>query len=91
YIANAQTGIIRGHVIDKQSEIPLAGATIELLNIEQKIGVITDMDGYFTLKKVPLGRQTIRVSFIGFESITLPNIVVTSGKDAVVNIALIES
>lgn len=91
YIANAQTGIIKGNVIDKQSETPLVGATIELLNVEQNNGVITDIDGYFTLKNVPLGRQRIRVSYIGFESITLPNIVVTSGKDAVVNIALIES
>ncbi|WP_103070708.1 TonB-dependent receptor [Aquimarina sediminis] len=91
YIASAQTGTIKGFVIDKQSETPLPGATIELLNVEQAIGVITDMDGYFTLENVPLGRQMIRVSFIGFESITLPNIVVTSGKDAAVNVSLTEA
>ncbi len=89
--SNAQTGIIKGLIVDKQSETPLVGATIELLNVDQTNGVITDLDGYFTLEKVPLGRQTIRVSYIGFESITLPNIVVTSGKDAVVNVGLIES
>lgn len=91
FIASAQTGIIKGLVIDKQSEGPLVGATIELLNVEQTNGVITDIDGYFTLEKVPLGRQSIRVSFIGFESITIPNIVVTSGKEAVINVALTES
>jgi hypothetical protein len=91
YMASAQTGIIKGLVVDKQSESPLPGATIELLNVEQAIGVITDMDGYFTLENVPLGRQMIRVSYIGFESITIPNIVVTSGKDAAVNVALIEA
>ncbi len=87
----AQTGVIKGLVIDKQSESPLVGATVELLNSEQVNGVITDIDGYFTLANVPFGRQSIRVSYIGFESITIPNIVVTSGKEAVINVALIES
>ncbi|MBQ4819063.1 TonB-dependent receptor [Aquimarina sp. MMG016] len=91
FISNAQTGVIKGLVKDKQSETPLVGATVELLNVEQAIGSVTDIDGYFTLENVPLGRQSIRVSFIGFESITLPNIVVTSGKDAVTNISLVES
>ncbi|WP_299257044.1 TonB-dependent receptor [uncultured Aquimarina sp.] len=90
-IINAQTGTVKGLVIDKQSENPLVGATIELLNTDNTNGVITDIDGYFILQKVPLGRQVIRVSYIGFESITLPNIVITSGKDAVVNVALIEA
>ncbi|SEL37444.1 Outer membrane receptor proteins, mostly Fe transport [Aquimarina amphilecti] len=90
-MGNSQTGVIKGIVIDKQSETPLVGATVELLNANETNGVITDLDGYFTLDKVPLGRQVIRVSYIGFESITLPNVVVTSGKDAVVNVALIEA
>ncbi|WP_108868050.1 TonB-dependent receptor [Aquimarina aquimarini] len=91
YITSAQTGIVKGFVVDRQSEAPLPGATIELLNVEEAIGVITDIDGYFVLENVPLGRQTIRVSFIGFESVTLPNIVVTSGKDASVNVSLTEA
>ncbi|MBW1297427.1 TonB-dependent receptor, partial [Aquimarina litoralis] len=88
---SAQTGTIKGLVVDKQSETPLIGATVELLNTSETKGVITDLDGYFTLENVPLGRQIIRVSYIGFESITLPNIVVTSGKDAVVNVSLTEA
>ncbi len=90
-IIYAQTGIIKGNVIDKQSESPLPGATIELLNNNEIVGVITDIDGHFRLENVPLGRQTIRVSYIGFETITIPNIVVTSGKDAVVTVNLIET
>ncbi|MDC8002722.1 TonB-dependent receptor [Aureisphaera galaxeae] len=86
----AQTGVIKGIVIDKQSEAPLNGATVELLGVEAT-GVITDFDGYFRLDNVPVGRQSIRVGYVGFESITLPNIVVTSGKDAVVTVNLIEA
>ncbi len=87
----AQTGTIRGVVIDKQSEYPLAGATVELLNTTEATGVITDLDGRFVLEKVPLGRQSIRVSFIGYETSTLPELNVTAGKDVAVNVALIES
>jgi len=86
-----QTGIIKGRVLDKQSETPLAGATIELLNTAVATGVTTDQNGYYTIENVPLGRQMIRVSFIGFESITIPNIVVTTGKDAIVNVSLVEA
>ncbi len=91
YSSIAQTGVIKGTVIDKQSENPLMGATIELLNTNIATGVVTDFDGKFILKEVPLGRQTIRVSYIGFESSTIPNLEVTTGKDIVVTVALIES
>jgi hypothetical protein len=90
-IAFSQTGIIKGRVLDKQSETPIVGATVELLNAQIATGVLTDDNGYFLLKYVSVGRQSIRVSYIGFESITIPNIVVTTGKNAVVNVSLIES
>jgi hypothetical protein len=87
----SQTGIIKGRVVDEQSQLPLIGATIELVNAQTATGVITDDNGYYTLENVPVGRQTIRVSYIGFEAITVPNIVVTTGKDAIVNVTLIEA
>lgn len=87
----AQTGTIKGTVIDKQSEIPLIGATIELLEQASNVGVVTNENGQFSLVDVPVGRQKIRVSYIGYESITLPNIEVTSGKDVLLNVSLLES
>jgi len=91
YFSFAQTGIIKGLVIDKQSEQPLDGATVQLLNTETATGVITNFDGRFTLADVPLGRQQIRVSYIGYETLTIPNIEVTTGKDVILNISLLES
>ncbi|MFP2995663.1 TonB-dependent receptor [Spongiivirga sp. MCCC 1A20706] len=91
FFLHSQVGVIKGLVTDKQSEMPLEGATVELLNTETATGIVTDSDGYFRLNNVPVGRQIIRVSYIGFETTTIPNIVVTSGKDAVVNIKLVES
>ncbi|MEO0338159.1 MAG: carboxypeptidase-like regulatory domain-containing protein [Bacteroidota bacterium] len=87
----AQTGVIKGLVIDQQSELPIIGATIELLGDGPTTGVLTDLDGYFVLKNVPVGRNAIRISYLGYKNIDYPNIDVTSGKDVQLNIALEES
>ena len=92
YIAvSAQTGTIKGQIKDEQSDIGLIGVTIQLVGQEVATGVISDEDGYYRLENVPIGRQTILVSYMGFESVTMPNVIVSSGKDAVVDIKLKES
>ncbi|MFN7676001.1 TonB-dependent receptor [Flavobacterium sp.] len=88
-ISFAQTGVIRGTITDKQSEKSIAGATIELLSEPSK-GSTTDEKGNFELSNVPLGRQTIRVSFLGYESSTVPDIDVTTGKDVIISVSLVE-
>jgi hypothetical protein len=85
----AQTGVIRGTVLDKQSEKSIAGATIVLLSDPNK-GTITDESGSFELKNVPLGRQTIQINYLGYESSTVPDIDLTAGKDFVISVYLIE-
>ena len=90
-VLNAQTGVIKGIVIDQQSEIPVIGATIELISVEETKGTTTDLNGYFTLEEVPLGRHVIRVSYLGYESLTLPNIDVTTGKDVQLDLSLQET
>ncbi len=87
----SQTGTIKGTVLDQQSEIPIIGATIELISTEGSTGVVTDIDGYFSLQEVPVGRNVIRISYLGYESLTLPNIDVSTGKDVLLNITLQES
>jgi len=86
----AQTGNIRGVVKDLQSDMVLPGASVDLLN-NQNIGSYTDGDGLFLLEGVNVGRQSIKVSFLGYEAFVLPEIEVTSGKDVFVEIKLQES
>jgi Carboxypeptidase regulatory-like domain/TonB-dependent Receptor Plug Domain len=86
----AQTGVISGVVTDKASESPLAGATVKLIG-NNSITVITDKAGFFKLENVPLGRQSIQITFSGFESNTIPNIDVITGKENVLNITLVET
>ena len=88
FAQNTQT--VKGTIIDKQSEMPLIGATIELITTVST-GTTTDIDGYFRLEKVPIGRQTFRVSYLGYHAITLPNMEVRAGKELILDIALEES
>jgi hypothetical protein len=87
----SQSSTLRGVVMDKQAESPLIGATVQLLNLETAIGATTDADGKFTLKNVPVGRQTLRITYLGYETQTIPNILVTAGKEVQLDIRLEES
>lgn len=82
---------IKGQVIDKQSELPLIGATVILLNQEPTVGTTTDIDGYFTLANIPLGRFNVGVSYLGYEGITIPNVELSAGKEVYLEIGIEES
>lgn len=82
---------IKGTITDKQSEIPLIGATVELIGVSPALGTVTDDEGYFKLDGVPIGRNSIKINYLGYNEIIFPNIVVTSGKEVILEIALEES
>ena len=89
--AQSLTQTIRGTVVDLVSQSPLPGANVVLLNSEPFNGTATDMDGNFQLKNVPVGKQNLRITFLGYKEYILPNITVTSGKEVVLSIALEEN
>ncbi len=82
---------VSGIVVDKSSQVPLTGANVILLNSEPLNGTVTDLDGRFLLKNVPVGRQTLKCSFIGYQSVELANIIVSTGKEIVLKIELEEN
>ena len=81
---------LTGTVRDGQSEVPLIGATVELLLPAGNRGTTTDTDGYFSLTDVPTGRQTLRLTYLGYEARLVPNILLTAGKDVHLELALTE-
>ncbi len=76
----AQTGTIRGFVYEEESGEPAMFANV-LLDGSQ-IGTVTDVNGFFTLSKVPVGSYNIKVTYIGFDEITSS---VVLNKSAIVN------
>lgn len=88
---NTLTQTVRGTIKDADIKIPLIGATIVVDGIEPLMGTTADLDGNFRLERVPLGRYNFRVSYIGYESYTLSEILVGSAKEVVLEIELKES
>lgn len=85
------TQTIRGIVTDKSSNEPLIGAVIIVQSTDSAIGTATDSNGSFKLQNVPIGRQTIQINMIGYTPATLSNVLVSSGKELVLNIPMEES
>lgn len=82
---------IRGVVTDQDSHRPIEGATVAIAGSNPLKAGVTDKDGNFRIAQVPVGRLTLLVSNIGYEKIILPNIVLNSGKEVVININMQEA
>ncbi len=85
----AQT--ITGVLVDAQSEMPLIGATVEVLGVEGGLGTTTDLDGRYSITGVPIGRQSVRITYVGYQPQVIPNVLVTVGKDVQLDGRLEES
>lgn len=85
------TQTIRGRVLDKDSHMPLIGATIVLLDSTLSKGTITDVEGYYKLENVPVGRCGISVSYMGYRPETFNNLTLRSGKELILDIVLEEN
>jgi len=85
------TQTVRGTITDIDSKLPLPGAGVIILGTDPKIVTTTNVDGTFRFEKIPLGRIAIQVSFIGYESKTISDIVVNSGNEMVLDLFMQES
>lgn len=83
----AQT--LRGVVQDASTRETLPGANVLLRETER--GTITDMEGEFSFSDVPVGRYTLEVRFVGYRPVTVPEIVVGSAKEVVLEVNMEES
>lgn len=85
------TQTVRGTIVDVDSKLPLIGATLVIQGTDPLIGTSTDVNGVFRFEKIPLGRIALKISYIGYEPKTISDIVVNSGKEVVLDIAIQES
>lgn len=82
---------IRGIVIDAQNEKILVGATVVIVSTEPILSTTTNSNGEFVFENVPLGRQSLKISYIGYLPSDLSNILVVKGKQTVLTIKMEES
>lgn len=78
------TQTVKGIITDKVSEKPLQGVTVVLLNQKTQ----TNANGKYSFTNIATGRVSITFSIVGYKSVSVPEILVTAGKEVIIDIAL---
>ena len=84
------TQTVRGQVCDVASGEPMIGVTITVEN-GTTLATVSDIDGNFVINNVPVGRHSVRASYIGYEPVLLKEQLVSSGKELVLSLKMRES
>jgi hypothetical protein len=66
--ASGQNGTIRGFVYEKESGEPVIFTNVYLTRTSY--GAVTDVNGYFTISRIPDGNYTLRVSYLGYDTVS---------------------
>jgi hypothetical protein len=89
--AQTPTQTIRGQVVDNQTKSSLPGVVVVLQDTGSAMKSTTcDVDGNFRFDGVPIGRHNLLFRFLGYKEQTL-TVILTSGKEVVMNVELEES
>lgn len=65
----AQTGTVRGFVYDESTGEPSIFTPVALIGADRH-GAQTDVNGYFSITKLPPGRYTLRVVYLGYDTLS---------------------
>ena len=88
--AQAQSSkTIVGQVIDKDSKFPIQGAIITVISAPS-LTAVTDAQGYFNIKNVPITRISLKASFVGYKDALINDVLVIAGKELQLNIEMEE-
>lgn len=89
--AQTLTQTVKGRVLDAETEAPLLGADIVVLNSNPPKGGITDEQGFFRIEGIPVGRASFQFAFLGYEDFVASEILIGSAKEVELNIYLTEA
>ena len=89
--AQEPTQTIRGVVADKQSQTQLPGANVLLVGSDPVKGSVSDAEGRFKIQGVKVGRYDLKITFIGYKEVVIPNVVVSAGKEVVLEVGMEEN
>lgn len=85
-IVLAQDGVIKGRIIDAQTQEPLFGVTVIVEDIFYE--EMTDEDGSFIIHDVPVGTYTVTSSHFFYETISLEGVAVKANEVTEIELSL---
>ena len=87
--AQIYKGEVLGYVIDGKTLEPLPMVNVQVVEIPT-LGASTDGSGNFTITGIPVGSYSLKATIVGYETLILTNIVVSTGRSTKVAIKLYE-
>jgi hypothetical protein len=81
-------GNLKGKVIEQSTKQPVIGARVQIDTTS--IGTMTDLDGIFEIKDIPIGVHSVVISFIGFQSKSISDVMITGNKTYYIEIELLD-
>ncbi len=82
---------VKGRVVDKESKSPLAGVIVAITDFTPPVGAATEKSGDYEIDNVRVGKHSMSITYMGYKTIVLNDILVTSGKETVVDVEMEES
>lgn len=73
----SQTGRISGKVTDQQTGEPLIGANV--IVVGTSLGAASDVKGEYLITNLSAGQYSVKTSYIGYQDVTVNEVLVTSG------------
>jgi len=71
--AQQATGTIRGFIYEEETGEPVIFTNVYL--VKTTYGSTTDLNGYFVISKVPPGSYTLRITYLGYDTLNLPIVI----------------
>lgn len=82
------TQTIKGIVTDRSTGLTLPGVTIKIVSVNAVKAAATDVQGAFRVSGIPVGRHILQATYTGYQTTVLSDVLVTTGKEAEINIDL---
>ena len=79
---------VRGRIVDEITYNPIPGVNVGIVGTA--FGSSTDAEGYYKIPAVPTGRQTIKITCIGYQPQQMKDVIISAGKEMILNITLVE-
>jgi hypothetical protein len=80
---------IRGTITDRDTGLPLVSATISLPSTGQ--GALSDQEGNFRFDNLPIGRYRVVVSYVGYETLFMNEVLLEAAREQVLPVKLAPS